>query len=59
MKPLFANLRVYSRQREKGRSIAHQAKELVIGDAARALKNPRTRQQASVVNLSGKLKNPI
>jgi hypothetical protein len=58
VKPLFSNLEVYSSQQEQGRSLGHKLKELAIAGAARILKNRRTQQQASVVNVSGKLKKP-
>jgi hypothetical protein len=58
VKPLFTNLEIYNRNQEKGRSIAHQAKELAIGATAHILKNPNTQHVATEVNLSGHLKNP-
>jgi hypothetical protein len=58
VKPLFSDLEVYNSQQEEGQSIAHKTKELAIAGAAHILKNHRTQQQASVVNVSGKLKKP-
>jgi hypothetical protein len=58
VKPLFMNLEVYNRRQEKARSLTHKIKELAIAGAVHLLKNPRTKKQASIVNVSGKLKKP-
>jgi hypothetical protein len=58
VKPLFANIEVYSRQKDKDKPLLHQAYEAVIGGAAKLLKNHRTQQVATKVDISGKLSDP-
>jgi Domain of Unknown Function (DUF748) len=58
VKPLFANLEVYGSEQEKHKTVLHKAKELMIGGAAHLLKNSKTQNVATVVPISGRLKNP-
>jgi Domain of Unknown Function (DUF748) len=58
VKPLFTNLQVYSRAKDKGKSIVHQTYELAVGGAAKLLRSHSTKAVATNVNLSGKLDNP-
>ncbi len=58
VKPLFANLKVYDPQKEKGTSILHKAKELAIAGASHIFKNHSTEQVATDVDLKGKLSSP-
>ena len=43
VKPMFANLKVYDYQKDKGTGVLHQAKELAIGGASHLFKNSSTR----------------
>jgi len=58
VKPMFANLEVYDYQKDKNTGVLHQAKELVIGGAARVFKNSNTKQVATEIDLKGKLSSP-
>jgi hypothetical protein len=55
---MFANLKVYDYQKDKGTGVLHQAKELAIGGASHLFKNSRTQQVASEIDLKGKLSSP-
>src|SRR5216683_2785027 len=58
VKPMFANLKVYDYQKDKGTGVVHQAKELAIGGASHLFKNSSTQQVASEIDLKGKLTSP-
>jgi hypothetical protein len=58
VKPMFANLKVYDYQKDKGTGVLHQAKELAIGGASHLFKNSSTQQVASEIDLKGKLSSP-
>jgi hypothetical protein len=58
VKPMFANLKVYDYQKDKGTGVLHQAKELAIGGASHLFKNRSTDQVAADVDLKGKLTSP-
>jgi hypothetical protein len=58
VKPMFANLKVYDYQKDKGTGVLHQAKELAIGGASHLFKNSGTRQVATDIDLKGKLTSP-
>jgi hypothetical protein len=58
VKPLFSDLQVYGHEQEKNKGLLHKAKEAVLDVAAEIFKNRRTQKVATVVNLSGSLKNP-
>ena len=58
VKPMFANVEVYDYQKDKSKPVLHQAKELVIGGAARLFKNSSTQQVASDIDLAGRLQSP-
>jgi hypothetical protein len=58
VKPLFTNLQVYSRAKDKGKPVLHQTYELAVGGAAKLLRSHSTKAVATNVNLSGKLDNP-
>lgn len=58
VKPLFTDVKVYDAQKDKKKPILHQMKELLIGGAAKLLKNPRTQQVATRVDISGQVNNP-
>jgi hypothetical protein len=58
VKPFFANLEVYSRNKDKNKPILHQAYELAVGGAAKLLRNHSTKAVATDVTLSGKFKQP-
>ncbi len=58
VKPMFANLKVYDYQKDKGTGLLHQAKELAIGGASHLFKNRSTDKVAADVDLKGKLTSP-
>jgi hypothetical protein len=58
IKPMFADLKVYDYQKDKGTGIMHQAKELAIAGASHLFKNSSTRQVATDIDLKGKLTSP-
>jgi hypothetical protein len=58
VKPMFANLKVYDYQKDKGTGVVHQAKELAIGGASHLFKNSSTQQVASEIDLKGRLSSP-
>jgi hypothetical protein len=58
VKPMFANLKVYDYQKDKGTGVLHQAKELAIGGASHLFKNRSTEKVAADVDLKGKLTSP-
>jgi hypothetical protein len=58
VKPMFSDLTVYDWAQDKHKPIVHQAYEAIVGGAAHVFKNSRTKQVATEVNLTGKLKNP-
>jgi hypothetical protein len=58
VKPMFSDLIVYDWSKDKHEPILHQAYEATIGAAGHLLKNSKTRQVATDVKLSGKLKSP-
>ena len=52
VKPLFTDIKVYSSQKDAKKPILHQAYELAIGGAAKLLKNRKTQQVATKVDIS-------
>ena len=58
VKPMFANLKVYDYQKDKGTGVLHQAKELAIGGASHLFKNRNTEKVAADIDLKGKLTSP-
>ena len=58
VKPLFTDLTIYDWSQDKHKPLLHQAYEATVGTAAHLFKNSRTRDVATVVNLSGKLNGP-
>ncbi len=58
VKPLFSDVKVYSREKDKAKGVMEQAKEMVIGAAAHVFKNAKTKKVATQVNLAGDLKKP-
>jgi Domain of Unknown Function (DUF748) len=58
VKPLFANLKVYNPQKDKGKPLLRRTYEMAIGAAAKLLKNESTKRVATKVNISGRLKGP-
>ncbi|HUA34840.1 MAG TPA: DUF748 domain-containing protein [Candidatus Binataceae bacterium] len=58
VKPMFSDVKVYDYQKDKGRPVLQQAKEMAIGAAAHILKNHSTEKVATRVDLTGTLKNP-
>jgi hypothetical protein len=58
VKPMFSDLTIYDWAQDQHKPILHQAYEIAVGGAAHVFKNSKTKQVATVVNLTGKLKSP-
>jgi Domain of Unknown Function (DUF748) len=58
VKTLFSNVVVYDRSKDAKKPILHQAYELMIGGAAKLLKNGSSQKVATEVSLNGKLDKP-
>ncbi|MFZ0676239.1 DUF748 domain-containing protein [Candidatus Binatus sp.] len=58
IKPLFTDLKVYDSQKDKKKPVLKKAYEVVIGGAAKLLKNRRTKEVATKIDISGPIKNP-
>jgi uncharacterized protein DUF748 len=58
VKPLFSDLEVYNRKKDRDKPILHEAYELAVGGAARLAANHSTAMVATKVDISGKLDNP-
>jgi Domain of Unknown Function (DUF748) len=58
VKPLFTDVKVYDVAKDKNKPILHQMKELLIGGGAKLLKNGKTQQVATKVDISGQVNNP-
>ena len=53
IKPLFTDLKVYDSQKDKKKPVLKKAYEVVIGGAAKLLKNRRTKKVATKIDISG------
>ena len=58
VKPLFTDIKVYDSRKDAKKPILHQAYEIVIGGAAKLLKNRSTQQVATKVDISGPVGTP-
>lgn len=58
VKPIFTDVKVYDPQKDKKKPILHQAYEMVLGGAAKLLKNRSTEQVATKVDISGPVNTP-
>ncbi len=58
VKPMFSDIQVYGREKDKNKSVLQKTKDLIVGAAAHILKNEKTQKVASQVSLNGTLKNP-
>jgi uncharacterized protein DUF748 len=58
VKPLFSEVQVYSREKDKTKNVMEQAKEMVVGAAAHVFRNAKTNKVATQVSLAGDLKKP-
>ena len=58
VKPLFSNLKVYDPTQDKNKPAMHQVYEMAVGAAAKVVKNSSTKQVATQIDMSGRLKNP-
>jgi Domain of Unknown Function (DUF748) len=58
IKPMFSDVQVYGREKDKNKTVLQQAKILLVGAAAHILKNRTTQKVASQINLAGELKDP-
>ena len=57
VKPLFTDVKVYDSRKDAKKPLLHKAYEVVIGGAAKLLKNRSTQQVATKVDISGPVKN--
>jgi len=57
-KPLFSDLEVYNRTKDRDKPVLHQAYELAVGGTAKLATNHSTGTVATKVDISGKLDNP-
>jgi hypothetical protein len=57
VKPLFTDVKVYDSKKDAKKPLLHKAYEVVIGGAAKLLKNRSTQQVATKVDISGPVKN--
>jgi len=58
IKPFFKDMVVYDRRKDKGKPLAHQAYEMLVGGAAMILENRSQQQVATKVTISGPLNKP-
>jgi hypothetical protein len=58
IKPFFKDVKVYDREKDKNKGAFHQMRELLIGGAAKILKNRPREQVATKVDISGSLAKP-
>ena len=58
VKPLFTDVKVYDSKKDAKKPILHKAYEMVIGGAAKLLKNRSTQQVATKVDISGPVSTP-
>ena len=58
VKPLFSNLEVYNHEKDKGKPLLQQTKQLVLAGAAKLFKNRGTKQVATNVEVSGRIDRP-
>ncbi|HJU28384.1 MAG TPA: DUF748 domain-containing protein [Candidatus Binataceae bacterium] len=58
VKPIFSHLKVYSAKQQANKPFFHKAYEAVAGAVADLLKNPKTKNVATVANISGPLNQP-
>jgi hypothetical protein len=58
LKPIFADVEVYGREKDKNKNTLQRTKDLLVGAAAHLLKNRSTQKVATEVNLTGDLKSP-
>jgi hypothetical protein len=58
VKPLFTDIKVYDAQKDKKKPILKKAYEVAIGGAAKLLKNRKTQEVATRIDISGPIKNP-
>jgi Domain of Unknown Function (DUF748) len=58
VKPMFTDVKVYDSKKDAKKPILHKAYEVVIGGAAKLLKNRSTQQVATKVDISGPVSTP-
>jgi hypothetical protein len=58
IKPFFKDMKVYDRRKDKGKSITHQAYEIMISGFATLLENRQRQEVATKAYISGSLKKP-
>jgi hypothetical protein len=58
VKPLFSDVKVYSHQKDKNKSVVKKAYEATVGAVMGLLKNPSTQKVATQVQVSGRISNP-
>lgn len=58
VKPLFTDIKVYDTDKDKKKPLLSKAYEMAIGGAAKLLKNRKTQEVATRIDISGPIKNP-
>nr|WP_279342367.1 DUF748 domain-containing protein [Geotalea sp. SG265] len=58
LKPLFKDIKVYDKRKDKEKTVFHKLYEMLIGGVAKLLENPPRREVATVVDISGPVKKP-
>jgi hypothetical protein len=58
IKPFFKEIKVYDRRKDKERGIFHQMYEMLIGGAAKLLKNRPSQEVATKATITGSLEKP-
>jgi hypothetical protein len=58
VKPLFTDIKVYDSKKDAKKPLVHKAYEMLIGGAAKVLKNRSTKQVATKINISGPVSTP-
>jgi hypothetical protein len=58
IKPFFKDMQVYDARKDKGKTLVHQAYELLVGGAARLLQNRPRQEVATKVDIKGSLSKP-
>lgn len=58
IKPLFRKMKVYDRQKDKGKSVSHQMYEMLVGGLAKLLENRSRGEVATRADIAGPVGSP-
>lgn len=58
LKPLFKDIKVYDKRKDREKSVFHKLYEMLIGGVAKLLENPPREEVATVVDIAGPVKKP-